>query len=114
MNEIEFARAHLGDYKVQGAEIKPRLCPYCRGGQHGDKYTFALNMDKHTFVCLRGSCGKQGHFSQLLRDFGEQPDRVYTPPVKHSYVKPKPPAIDRTGAAMQYIGQRGISVEYLR
>ena len=55
MNEIEFARAHLGDYKVQGAEIKPRLCPYCRGGQHGDKYTFALNMDKHTFVCLRGS-----------------------------------------------------------
>ena len=30
MNEIEFARAHLGDYRVQGAEIKPRLCPYCR------------------------------------------------------------------------------------
>ena len=109
MNEIEFARAHLGDYRVQGAEIKPRLCPYCRGGQHGDKYTFALNMDKHTFICLRGSCGKQGHFSQLLRDFGEQPDTVYTPPVKHTYVKPKPPTIDRTGTAMQYIGQRGIS-----
>ena len=46
MNEIEFARAHLGDYRVQGAEIKPRLCPYCRGGQHGDKYTFALNTEK--------------------------------------------------------------------
>lgn len=111
MNEIEFARAHLGDYRVQGAEIKPRLCPYCRGGQHGDKYTFALNMDKHTFICLRGSCGKQGHFSQLLRDFGEQPDKVYAPLVTRSYVKPQPPKISREGAAMQYIKQRGISAE---
>lgn len=111
MNEIEFARAHLGDYRVQGAEIKPRLCPYCRGGQHGDKYTFALNMNKHTFICLRGSCGKQGHFSQLLRDFGEQPDKVYAPLVTRSYVKPQPPKISREGAAMQYIKQRGISAE---
>ena len=94
---------------MQGAEIKPRLCPYCHGGQHGDKYTFALNMDKHTFICLRGSCGKQGHFSQLLRDFGEQPDKVYAPLVTRSYVKPQPPKISREGAAMQYIGQRGIS-----
>lgn len=111
MNEIEFARTHLGEFKVHGAEIVPRLCPYCHGGQHGDKETFALNTESHVFKCQRGSCGKQGHFNELLRDFGEQPDKVYAPLVTRSYVKPQPPKISREGAAMQYIKQRGISAE---
>ncbi len=91
MTELEFARAYLGDYTVKGAEIVPKLCPYCKGGQHGDKGTFALNTEKHTFKCFRGSFGKQGHFSELLRDFGAGGMDVYTPPVKRVYKKPPAP-----------------------
>ncbi len=109
MTELEFARAYLGDYAVKGAEIMPKLCPYCKGGQHGDKNTFALNMDKHTFKCLRGSCGKQGHFSELLRDFGAVD--VYTPPVKRTYKKPQPPKILPDAGASEYIRMRGITHE---
>lgn len=112
ITELEFARVHLGDFTIKGAEIVPRYCPYCHGGQHGDKGTFALNMDKHTFKCLRGSCGKQGHFRELLRDFGEQ--AVYTPPVKRVYAKPKPPNTEASGAAMDYILSRGITKETTR
>lgn len=90
MDELEFARAYLGDFKIKGQEIVPRYCPYCKGGQHSDRETFALNMEKHTFKCLRGSCGKQGHFSELLRDFGAQG----VPVIHHrssEFIKNRPP-----------------------
>ena len=109
MNEMDFARSHFGEFTTKGEEIIPKYCPYCHGGQHGDKGTFALNMEKHTFKCLRGSCGKQGHFSQLLRDFGER--EVYAPPVERVYTRPKPPKMDRQSVALQYIRSRGIADE---
>lgn len=111
MDELEFARRHFNSYQIKGAEIVPRLCPYCHGGQHGDKNTFALNTETHVFKCLRGSCGKQGHFSELLRDFGEQPNHIHTPPVKRSYTRPQPPKLSREGKAWEYILSRGISAE---
>lgn len=78
MNEIEFANLHLGEYKTKGDEIIPTLCPFCNGGDHRDKDTFALNFEKHTFNCMRGSCGKTGHFSELLRTVGETFDEGST------------------------------------
>lgn len=71
MNEIEYARNFLGTFKVKSDEIIPTLCPFCNGGDHQDKDTFALNMENHTFNCRRGSCGKSGHFSELLKSVGE-------------------------------------------
>ena len=53
MDELEFARAYLGDFKLKGQEIVPRYCPYCRGGQHGDKETFALNIKTHVQMLSR-------------------------------------------------------------
>lgn len=75
MSPYEFANAYLQPYKVHGSEIIPTLCPYCKGGSKQDKHSFALNTDNKTFNCKRGSCGKQGHFTQLCKDFGEQADR---------------------------------------
>lgn len=72
MDPYEFARAHFGEWKQHGNEIIPTTCPYCKGGERRDKFTFALNVDKLTFNCKRGTCGKQGHFTQLCRDFGEE------------------------------------------
>ena len=107
MTELEFARAHFGEFTTKGAEIIPKLCPYCHGGAHGDKNTFALNMESHVFKCQRGSCGRQGHFSQLLRDFGEQP--VHTPAVRKPYKRPPRPRIHSGGTAAAYLRARGIA-----
>ena len=68
MTELEYANMYLGEFKVVGDEIKPLYCPFCGGGNHQDRYTFALNMENHTFNCMRGSCGVKGHFSELCRE----------------------------------------------
>lgn len=72
MTPFEFAERHFGQYRVHGNEIIPTYCPYCHGGQNRDKHTFALNAEKLTFNCKRGSCGVSGTFNQLCRDFGEE------------------------------------------
>ena len=118
MNELEFARAYLGEFSIKGAEIVPKLCPYCRGGQHGDKDTFALNMDKHTFKCLRGSCGQQGHFSELCRKFGVRYEdgarEIATPKVVRPYKRPDAPRVALDGAEWDYIAKRKITRETAR
>ncbi|MDP4128472.1 MAG: AAA family ATPase, partial [Bacillota bacterium] len=115
MNTWEFANSHLGQYKVHGQEILPMYCPYCQGGSSRDKYTFALNTDKLTWNCKRGTCGKQGHFSQLCKDFGEEadkdplrtfetiakPKKIYKPP--KTEIKPTQSEVEK------YLTKRGFS-----
>lgn len=72
MNEFEYAGRYLGEFKIKGAEIVPKFCPFCEGGSHNDRETFALNYENHTYNCKRGSCGVSGHFSELLRAKGEE------------------------------------------
>ena len=119
MTTIEFAQKHLRPYNIKGSEIVPTYCPFCHGGGSKDKYTFALNMDKETYNCKRGSCGRQGHFSQLCREFGEKNDqttqqrREYIPP-KKTYKKPEKQPHSLHDAAMSYLKLRGISGETAR
>lgn len=73
---ILFADQYLSPYKVKskqdgGEEIIPELCPFCHGGDNGDKETFALSVDKEVYVCKRGTCGKRGHFRDLAEFFGD-------------------------------------------
>lgn len=75
MTPQDFARKYFGEFKQHGSELVPKLCPFCHGGSKHDKYSFALNIENKTFNCKRGSCGKQGHFTQLCKEFGEQADR---------------------------------------
>lgn len=114
MNEFDFARAFLIDFKVKGDEIIPRYCPICKGGPHKDKDTFALNYKLHVYKCQRGSCGEQGHFSQLCKRFSVEADQAgeYSVPVaarryKRPEVRPGPP----TDAVTSYIRLRGITDE---
>ena len=53
---------------TKGKEIQFEYCPYCRGGDHHDKYTFSVNMETGCYNCMRGKCGVSGHFVQLARD----------------------------------------------
>lgn len=109
MEPLEFAQRFLHPYKTKGNEIVPTHCPFCHGGSHGDKYSFALNIEKQTYNCKRGSCGAQGHFTQLCREFGVQPvrDEYITP--KKIYKKPAQKPRRVHDAAEQYLRSRGIS-----
>ena len=112
MDIHSLARRYLWPYKEKGSEIQPEICPYCGGGDHGDKYTFALNVDKGTFNCLRGSCGVTGTFNQLLRYFGETPSRDEFAVDKYkSKAYKKPPAIkgQLSQKTIDYVQKRKIS-----
>lgn len=116
MNPRQFADKHLHPYKIQGEEISPKHCPYC-GSNTKDTYTFFLNLTKETFICHRGSCGKQGHFTQLLRDFGEDTrmERIgyeikSTPKL---FKKPTATLKPITPEIIAYMGKRLISKETL-
>lgn len=69
--DLESLRAIIGtDTREHGKELQWKLCPYCNGGEHGDKWTFAVNMETGKFLCQRYSCGEKGAFVRLARDFG--------------------------------------------
>lgn len=75
---LEFADRHLKPYELKKKgdgteEIIPEYCPFCHGGAHGDKKSFALSLDYGVYVCKRGSCGQRGRFDALCEHFGEQP-----------------------------------------
>ena len=113
MTPFEFAQRHLYPFKVRGNEIIPSYCPYCHGGRNRDKETFALNTNKLTFNCKRGSCAVSGTFRQLLRDFEDtgvrnmetfqRPARQYKTPA----VRPQP----ASSKVEQYLKKRGFSPE---
>ena len=115
MNEIEYAQRYFGDYTVHGNEIIPKLCPFCNGGESRDIKTFALNFEKHTYNCKRGSCGKTGHFSELLSGVGEKYQEAYPQMIrqkpKRVYKKPETVIAAKTDQAQAYLKARGITQE---
>lgn len=112
MNVNDFARRYLQPYKMKGDEIIPRVCPFCKGGAHRDKESFALNTIKQTYNCKRGGCAVQGHFTQLCKEFGETADRentfeVYKP--RKVYKRPETIISDIIPQAEEYLKLRKIS-----
>lgn len=114
MNPVEFAEKYLYPHKFKGNEIVPFLCPFCNGGDHRDRGTFALNIEKLTYNCRRGNCGVKGTFSQLCKEYGEESDdlkewkAIYIPKPK-IYKKPEVKAKKVTNAVIEYFKGRGIS-----
>ena len=92
--------------KDNGDEVQFKFCPYCHGGAHHDKYTFAVNRLTGKFNCLRSSCGQQGHFVTLAKDFGFALDFGIT--VK-DYRKLPQKTVQVKSSAVKLLEQRGIS-----
>lgn len=112
MNPYDFASKHLGEYKRKGDEIIPDLCPYCQGGSHRDKGTFALNTAKLTYNCKRGSCGQEGTFSKLCQDFGERSENLERRvPTKKKFKKPETQPAKPTSQVEKYLAERGFKKE---
>ena len=76
---LDFAKRHLSPFEVKKKadgteEIIPEHCPFCKGGTHGDKKSFALSVDYGVFVCKRGTCAQRGRMEALGELFGEKMD----------------------------------------
>lgn len=119
MNPVEFAEKYLYPHKFKGNEIIPFVCPSCNGGPHRDRGTFALNIEKLTYNCRRGSCGVSGTFSALCKEYGEESDdlkewkAIYIPKPK-VYKKPDVKPKKVTNEVIEYFKTRGISEQTVK
>ena len=97
--------------RLHGDELQFKRCPYCEGGGHDD-YTFAVNVRSGAFKCLRASCGKQGHFVEMARDFSYPLDFGDATPKQYKQLPQiKLPVRD---GAIKYLMGRGISADIAR
>lgn len=95
------------DIHRKGNELFFKWCPYCGGDGH-DKETFSVNLDTGLFKCFRASCGRQGHFVQLARDFNYPLD--FGNPYRKYRELPQRPVKTRE-PAVEYLASRGIGRE---
>lgn len=119
---IQFAEQHLAPFELRKKgdgteEIVPDLCPFCHGGDHGDRKSFALSIDYGVFVCKRGSCGKRGRFESLCELFNEECGDLFShagsSPAEHRklFDLPDTPLFPPTEKIYAYFENRKISRE---
>lgn len=105
-----FARSMSAETEEKGNELFFKYCPYCQGGGH-DKETFSINLETGAFKCFRSSCGKQGHFVELARDFNFPLNFGIS---EKTYRKLPQKEIVIRDAAIEYLASRDISAETAR
>ena len=66
-----FANRQGIETRVRGNELQFKTCPYCHSSRN-DQWSFSINMESGAYRCPRASCGRQGHFVELARDFDFQ------------------------------------------
>ena len=65
---LGLARRLNAETHEKGEELFFKYCPFCGGDGH-DRNTFSINLKTGMFKCFRASCGRQGHFVQMAREF---------------------------------------------
>lgn len=114
-NIRDFARLQGTDTKSNGSEIFFKVCPYCHGGNHADKYTFSINVNTGQFNCKRASCNKSGNLNDLAKDKGfivpENYNRNNGTQIrtKKDFIVPDQKLKPSTQSAYEYFEKRGIS-----
>ena len=96
--------------RKKGNELFFHWCPYCQGGGH-DQNTFSVNLETGMFKCFRSSCGKQGHFVQMARDFGYSLNMGLE--IKRYRELPQRP-LQVKDEAVEYMQGRGIGEKIVR
>ena len=104
---FDFARAFNHETRRKGDELEFKYCPFCHGGDHRDDWTFSVNLRSGAFKCLRATCGYQGHFVELCRDF-DFPLEFDTPKIYRELPQKQIMVKDE---AVAYLESRGISPE---
>lgn len=108
------ARQYFGDYRVRGDEVVAEYCPFCHGGNSGDRNTFAVNMTTGGYNCRRGSCNVTGGIRDLIEYLGCNLEAPVIPAAlgkrKKTIVKPDPEELQPvTEEILTYFMKRGIS-----
>jgi len=78
---FSFSQSHGPAIRI-GNQLVFTRCPYCEGGRHRDKKTFAIDLKTGQFNCKRSGCSAKGNMITLARDFedfdiGTEPSRYY-------------------------------------
>ena len=102
---FDFASSIGAETRRRGGELFFKRCPYC-GEAEGN---FSVNLETGAFKCFRATCGKQGHFVELCRDFNYQLDFGEVKEYR-KLTQPKAP-IEPTSRAIAYLALRGIDDE---
>lgn len=95
--------------KPRGNEIKFQYCPYCRSSK-SDQWTFSINSVTGAFCCPRASCGQQGHFVELARDFDFELQSI----TQSQYKELPRVRLKTSSPAEEYLFSRGIRKEITR
>ncbi len=95
--------------RPKGNEIKFQYCPYCRSSSH-DQWTFSINAETGAFCCPRASCGEQGHFVELARDFDFELQSI----TQSQYKELPRVRLVTSPPAEEYLFRRGIRREITR
>lgn len=130
--EIEsYLRSKGLAFRRRGQKAECKICPFCKGGEHNDCFTFVVYLDDSggNFKCMRGSCARSGSFWQLAEHFGDNPKEFYerrdfTPRRTENRIAPelKPNLTFKTEkvnpqkfteTALSYLQKRGFSPECL-
>lgn len=113
---FRFAREGCAETRQRGAELQFKICPYCKGGEHHDKYTFSISLDTGQYKCLRSGCDAHGNFITLSRDFdfslSADMDRYYSGGEQFRRFKKK--TILTKDHAVELLGRRGVSEKTVR
>ena len=105
-----------------GNQLVFTRCPYCEGGRHKDKKTFAIDLKTGQYNCKRGSCNAKGNMITLAKDFddfdlGVDVQRHYNIKDYNSQFKKFKDAhkeIESKDGAIKFLKSRGISEQVCR
>ena len=107
---LGLARRLNAETHEKGEELFFKYCPFCGGDGH-DRNTFSINLKTGMFKCFRASCGRQGHFVQMAREFSYPLDFQASGKSKTVYRALPQKEIQVRDPAVIYLESRGISRE---
>lgn len=108
----------FGPTKRKGKELVFHNCPYCNGGNHHDKFTFAINLDTGMFNCKRGGCNAKGNMITLAHDIdgfdlADDVEKHYNikqiNTIEYRHFKNAHRITESKDEAVEYLKNRGIS-----
>lgn len=119
MTPIETAyQLFPGNFKVKNGEIIPLYCPFCHGGEHKDRDTFALNVETGLYNCKRSNCGEQGGLKQLCEKLGVPWETKQYEPRKRKEKQYKKPEVTPepviSSKIAEYLKKRKLSQETIK
>lgn len=112
---IGFARFMGADTRERNDELWFRCCPKCGDtAKADDLWKFSINIDSGAFKCFRGSCGYQGHFVEMCREFNYP--LISEEENRQAFRKLHVPAVlqQPKDTVLEYFKKRGISETTVR